>query len=177
MRSTGIDGLVMSGMPMIRIEISRDDEFTAGSVAFRRAMENSNKIDRSFQKLDLHEGIARDAHSIGAEIAVAQYFGFKDFEPSCGTFKNEADVGSFLEIKHTKYKEGNLIIKASDRDSDIAILVVGSSPTYYIAGWIPVVIAKKDRFRHDKTDSWWVSQINLQPVETLIRSQYGIPLL
>lgn len=161
---------------MIRIDISREDEFTAGSVAFRRAMENSNKTDKSFQQLDLHEGIARDAHSIGAEIAVAQYFGFKDFEPSCGTFKDSADVGLFIEVKHTKYKEGNLIIKDSDRDTDIAILVVGTSPQYYLAGWIPVIVAKKNRFRHDKSDSWWVSQINLQPVDTLVRSKYGTAL-
>jgi len=158
---------------MIRVNISRDDEFMAGSVAFRRAMENSNKVDKSFQQLDLHDGIARDAHSIGAEIAVAQYFGIKDFEPTCGTFKEAADVASFIEVKHTKWRDGHLIVKESDRNSDIAVLVVGTSPQYYIAGWIPVAMAKKPRFKHDKSNSWWVSQINLQPIETLQRSQYG----
>ena len=107
------------------------------------------------------------------EIAVAQYFGIKDFEPTCGTFKDQADVASFIEVKHTKWRDGHLIVKESDRNSDIAVLVVGTSPQYYIAGWIPVAVAKKPRFKHDKSNSWWVSQINLQPIETLQRSQYG----
>ena len=160
-------------MSMIKIVISRDDEFTAGSVAFRRALENADKVDRSFQKLGLHEGIARDADSIGAEIAVAHYFGIKDFEPTCGTFKNLADVASFIEVKHTKWVDGHLIIKESDRNTDIAVLVTGTSPAYFICGWIPVAVAKKDRFKHAKSDSWWVSQINLQPIDTLRKSQYG----
>jgi hypothetical protein len=160
-------------MSMIKITISRDDEFTAGSVAFRRALENADKVDRSVQKLGLHDGIARDADSIGAEIAVAQYFGIRDFEPTCGTFKDSADVGSFIEVKHTKWVDGHLIIKESDRNTDIAVLVTGTSPQYFICGWIPVAVAKKDRFKHAKSDSWWVSQINLQPIDTLRKSQYG----
>lgn len=158
---------------MIPIKLTRDDEFTAASTAFRRAFENADKVDRSYQKLNFHDAIARDADSIGGEIAVAMYFGIKDFEPTVGTFKASADVGSRIEVKHTKWKDGHLIIKPSDRNQDIAVLVVGTSPQYWIAGWIPVSIAKKDRFKHSGSDSWWVSQINLQPIENLKGSNYG----
>lgn len=158
---------------MIPMKLERIDEFTAASTAFKRAFDNAEKVDRSFQVLNLHDGIARDAESIGAEIVVAQYLNIKDFEPTSGTFKRVADVGSRIEVKHTAYKSGHLIIKESDRSEDIAVLVVGKSPQYYIVGWIPVAIAKKDKYRHSKSDSWWVSQINLQPIETLRKSQYG----
>lgn len=158
---------------MIPMKLERIDEFTAASTAFKRAFDNAEKVDRSFQVLNLHDGIARDAESIGAEIVVAQYLNIKDFEPTSGTFKREADVASCIEVKHTAYKNGHLIIKDSDRNQDIAVLVVGKSPQYWIVGWIPVAIAKKDKYRHSKSDSWWVSQINLQPIETLRKSQYG----
>jgi len=36
-----------------------------------------------------------------------------------------------------------------------------------------MVIAKKPRFKHSKMDAWWISQINLQPIETLKRSNYA----
>ena len=158
---------------MIPMKLDRIDEFTAASTAFKRAFDNSGKIDKSYQVLNLHDGIARDAESIGAEIVVAQYFNIKDFEPTSGTFKNYADVGSCIEVKHTAYINGHLIIKDSDRNEDIAVLVVGKSPDYYIVGWIPVVVAKKDKYWHPKSGSWWVSQINLQPIGTLRKSHYG----
>lgn len=158
---------------MIPMKLDRIDEFTAASTAFKRAFDNSGKVDRSYQVLNLHDGIARDAESIGAEIVVAQYFGIKNFEPTSGTFKNAADVGSSIEVKHTSYKNGHLIIKDSDRNQDIAVLVVGKSPDYWIVGWIPVSVAKRDKYRHEKSGSWWVSQINLQPIDTLRKSNYG----
>jgi len=66
-----------------------------------------------------------------------------------------------------------LIVHEYDRVADIAILVTGSTPHYYIAGWIPVAIAQKARFRHSNQPNWWVSQINLQPIESLRKSIHG----
>jgi hypothetical protein len=64
---------------MILARLPKDDQFVAHSVAFARAMGTPDKVDRSVQKLNLHDGIARDAESIGAEMVVARYFGIKDF--------------------------------------------------------------------------------------------------
>ena len=158
---------------MIKIQLSKDDELQCASVAFRRTFESPDKVDQSFEKLNTFDDIARNSEAIGAEMAAAKLFGFKDFEPSVNTFKREADIGSRIEVKHTKWESGHLIIKPSDRNEDIAVLVTGKSPTYFVIGWIPVAMAKKDKYKHDKSDSWCVSQINLQPIENLARSIYG----
>jgi hypothetical protein len=87
--------------------------------------------------------------------------------------KKKADVGDKFEVKWTKYITGQLIVYEYDRTSDIAILVTGQSPHYFIAGWIPVSIAQKPRFRHSHQPTWWVSQINLQPIDNLRKSIHG----
>ena len=105
-------------------------------------------------------------------MVVARYLGIADFEPTLNTFKNSADVAfrDFrIEVKHTSWKDGHLIVKPSDRDSDLAVLVVGESPNYTIIGWIPVSIAKTARFKSDQSNSWWVSQINLRPMDSIVK--------
>jgi len=155
---------------MIPVILDRPSEIIAASVGLRRTVENAFKVDQSIQKVNFFESIARDGEADGAELALAKYFCIPDFELSVGTFKNKADLGSRIECKWTRWQDGHLIIKESDRDQDIAVLVVGQSPTYYVVGWIPIAIAKKDRFKHAKSNSWWVSQINLRPIETFQRS-------
>lgn len=123
----------------------------------------------------LHEYIAELAESIGSEWAVAKYYGF-DFDPYKAKYKIEADVGKNLEIKWTHWSDGQLIIHEYDRNSDIAVLVTGNYPFYRLAGWIPVVIAKKDRYRHHNQPNWWIAQHHLMPIDTLIRSNYGADL-
>jgi hypothetical protein len=76
-------------------------------------------------------------------------------------------------VRWTKYVAGQLIIHEYDRTDDVAILVTGESPHYFIAGWIPIAIAKRPKYRHSKQPNWWVTQINLQPIENLRRSNYG----
>jgi hypothetical protein len=102
-------------------------------------------------------------------MVVARYLGIKDFEPGVNTFKREADVGYRIEVKHTSWRDGHLIVKPSDRDDDIAVLVVGESPNYSIIGWLPVEVAKTPRFKSDQSNSWWVSQINLRPMSSMLK--------
>ncbi|CAB4180216.1 hypothetical protein UFOVP1662_11 [uncultured Caudovirales phage] len=156
---------------MVNQTISMNDEFNALAIAYARAANMANPMEGAIQKLNLAKSIARDAEAIGAEMVVARYLGIKDFEPTLNTFKNSPDVeaGQYrVEVKHTSWRDGHLIVKPSDRDIDIAVLVVGESPTYTIIGWIPVAIAKSPRFKSDQSNSWWVSQINLRPMESMI---------
>jgi hypothetical protein len=123
-------------------------------------------------KLDFHGRIAEFSQSIAAELAVSRalaypYDAFKD------TYKTLADVGENLEIRWTDYNDGHLIVYPTDRITDIAILVTNHHPDYIIKGWMPVAVAKRDKYKKEGQDSWWVSQINLQPIDTLERSQYA----
>jgi hypothetical protein len=116
--------------------------------------------------------LAELAESIGSEWAVAKYFGLP-FDPFEDKGKVKADVGAAIEVRWTKYELGQLIVYEYDRPNDIAVLVTGTAPNYYIAGWIPVTMAQKPRYRHSKQPTWWVTQINLQPIENLRKSNYG----
>ena len=116
---------------------------------------------------NFHDLVAEGAESVGAEIAVAQYFGIKGFKPTVNTFKNQADVMDRLEVKWTKYDNGRLIIYPSDRHNDVAILVTGRSPVYQIVGWIPIALARDEQFKHETQETYWVPQGKLYAPEIL----------
>ena len=123
-------------------------------------------------KLNNHEQVTEYAESLGAEMIVARYFGL-DYDINVSNGKRGADVGQGLEVRWTSYVGGNLIVYPNDRETDIAVLVVGKSPVYHIAGWLPVAFARRKRFKNPRQDSWWVDQGNLNPIETLVRSEYA----
>lgn len=123
-------------------------------------------------KLNNHEQVSEYAESLGAEMIVARYFGL-DYDINVSNGKRGADVGQGLEVRWTSYVGGNLIVYPNDRENDIAVLVVGKSPVYHIAGWLPVAFARRKRFKNPRQDSWWVDQANLNPIDTLIRSEYA----
>jgi hypothetical protein len=90
--------------------------------------------------------------------------------------KSKADVGEHIEVKWSANPASNLWIQESDRhDRDIAVLVTGNAPKMHIVGWMPVAVAKKPRYRNASQNNWSVPQINLQPIETLMRSNYAHP--
>lgn len=160
----------------MRMILDYKEQIRSVEVALQRIKEYGHVADhetRYDKQLNFPEYVAQVAESIGAEIAVAKYFGLIGFDPSMSKFKSTADVGSAIEVKWTRYDGGSLIVYDGDRNSDVAVLVVGKCPKYRIAGWIPVSIAKKDRYRHHSQPTWWVGQNNLQPIENLYRSKYG----
>lgn len=124
--------------------------------------------------LTFQERVVEESESLAAEWVVAKYYELP-FDPieSNEHYKKQADVGNAIEVKWTKWHDGHLIIYEADRISDIAVLVVGSAPNFVIKGWIPVAVAKKDRYKHSKQPTWWVNQANLQPIETLRASNYA----
>ena len=95
------------------------------------------------------------------------------FDPFEQKGKVKADVGHKFEVRWTKYDGGQLIVHEYDRPSDVAILVTGKSPRYVIAGWIPIAMAQKDRYRSSTQPNWWVTQINIHPIENLRKTTYG----
>jgi len=114
--------------------------------------------------------------SVAAELAVGNYLGLTYGDLGDERFKSRADVGHNIEVKWTRYDEGSLIIVPRDRETDIAILVTGSCPTYSIKGWIPISIAKQDRYKSTKDSSWWVGQIHLRSIDTYKKSSSYVPI-
>jgi hypothetical protein len=160
---------------VVRVILDYSQEQEAHRVGFRRITEVQAKVDapsRRNKGVNYHEAVMESSEAVGAEIAVAQYFGIANFVPSINTFKNEADIGAKIEVKWTKYTNGHLILTNNDRSNDIAVLVTGKSPVYDIAGWIPIHMAKKPRYRN-QDGSFWIDRPNLFPIEDLKRSIYG----
>jgi hypothetical protein len=158
------------------IRLSREEELVAAAAGLARESRFSSNPKFVGDKGNLHNAVMIHAEAVGAEIAVAKYFQFTEFHPTVNTFKNEADItmpnGLGIEVKQTKYHGGNLIIHEDDRDTDIAVLVTGTSPTYTIRGWIPVSVCKKPKYQ-SSDGSYWITQTNLQPIEYLLRSIHG----
>jgi hypothetical protein len=159
----------------MKIKISRKDELTClkAAISFIENGDETLDNDRRYNNgITFYERVAELAESIASEWVVANHLGFA-YDPFEAKMKKKADVGDKFEVKWTKHIAGQLIVHEYDRTSDIAILVTGQTPHYYIAGWIPVSIAQKPRFRHSHQPTWWVSQINLQPIDNLRKSIHG----
>ena len=159
----------------MKIKISRKDELTClkAAISFIENGDETLDNDRRYNNgITFYERVAELAESIASEWVVANHLGFA-YDPFEAKMKKKADVGDKFEVKWTKHVAGQLIVHEYDRTSDIAILVTGQTPHYYIAGWIPVSIAQKPRFRHSHQPTWWVSQINLQPIDNLRKSIHG----
>lgn len=158
---------------MIPVKLNHDEEMTCAAYALLRAYESTGLNDYSFQKLNLFQDIARNAEALGAENVVHKYFNpGEPFVPTLNTFKNKADVGWNLEVKHTAWKEGCLILRDRDRAEDVAVLVTGTSPNYYIVGWIPIGMARRPQ-RKRSDGSYWINPSDLNPIENLNRSIYA----
>jgi hypothetical protein len=159
----------------IRIVLDYAQEQQAHSIGFERITQVQARVDAASRRnkgVNYHEAVMESSEAVGAEIAVAQYFGISGFQPTVNTFKNEADIGAKIEVKWTKYNNGHLIVTNNDREHDIAVLVSGKSPVYLIAGWIPITMARKTKYRN-QDGSYWISRLNLFPIEDLKRSIYG----
>ena len=160
---------------MQKMTISAADEWAIHKRAVDVVFSYSGQLGTTIHynsKLNNHEQVTEYAESLGAEMIVARYFGL-DYDINVSNGKRGADVGQGLEVRWTSYVGGNLIVYPNDRETDIAVLVVGKSPVYHIAGWLPVAFARRKRFKNPRQDSWWVDQGNLNPIETLVRSEYA----
>lgn len=154
--------------------ISRADELTCLKAAISFIENGDETLDtkrRYNTALTFYERVGELAETIASEWVVARHLGVA-YDPYLPKMKKQADVGKQIEVKWTKHMEGQLIVHEYDRTTDIAVLVVGSGGDYIIKGWIPIAMAQKTRYRHSNQPNWWVSQINLQPIENLVRSNY-----
>lgn len=166
----------------VKVVLDYSQEVQSHATGFARSTGVvANKPDHAGRyntKLNYHEFVSENSEAVGSEIAVAQYMCVKNFIPTVDTFRDEPDleVGSIgFEIKWTKYINGHLIIHRDyPRLDDIAVLVVGKSPVYEIAGWMPVKWCKQAKYLNAMDGNYWISQRDLFEIDTLRKSIYGI---
>jgi hypothetical protein len=104
----------------MKVKPTIEDKVLAHTVALERIAQIQGQADHSSRydrQLGFHDYVAQVAESIVAEILVARYLGYIDFDPRSSQFKKTADVGSFIEVKWTRYESGQLIIYENDRQT------------------------------------------------------------
>ena len=164
-----------------RVVLDHTQEQLAHDVGFKwMQVKNSHPTTQRGQynrALNYHEMVTEKAEAMGAQIAVAIHFNDYSYVPRFDDFHEGADVGGNIEVKHTHHTNGHLIIqdrpRPAERMRDIAILVIGKSPVYYLVGWMPVVMAMQPRYRVAWDNNYWVPQANLFEMKYLKRSEYG----
>ena len=163
---------------MIRVMLNTSQVLISGTVGIERAQSYKSQYEGKTQKINYNQHrkgedfkifAKRQIDGVGAECAVAAYLCFIDYVPQNGTYKDKADVGENIEVKHTYYDNGALLIRPSDRDEDIAILAIGRCPTYYIVGWMYVKECKNPMYTDSRMDGgcWVVKKPDLRPMASL----------
>lgn len=129
-------------------------------------------------------GYATDCHVVGsswatdidgaaAEMAFAKATGVY-WSGHVFNFKG-ADVGEHFQVRSTIYENGHLIIRETDNDDHVYVLVIAKPPVYSIRGAILARNAKVEKYwrQGDGKDAprgsscWWVPQSDLQNIDHL----------
>ena len=96
-------------------------------------------------------GWTEDIEGACAELALAKYLGIY-WNGSVDTFKSQPDVGE-LEVRHTSYPNGKLIVRPHDSDTATFVLIVGTCPEYRIVGTKVGLEAKRPEWLSDPTSA------------------------
>lgn len=130
--------------------------------------------------IDRRKDISRtwDQHICGAlgEMAAAKALN-RHWSGGINTFKG-ADIGHNIQVRtrpfDTDRVKYDLIVRDSDKDNEVFVLVQGESDRFVIGGWITGQAAKKDDWRRNyggHQESWFVPKDKLWPIEELNRKE------
>jgi hypothetical protein len=164
----------------MKVQLSNDEQVQITLKGYERALRYRPQWEGRTQKrnyqhdreaLNFPEFVVQQSQALAAEVAVSKYFR-TPIDLDNLNYKKSADVGHNIEVKWTKWKDGSLILTELDRKEDIAILVTGSMPTFWVCGWIPIVMAKRNK-QQRSDGSWWINQTDLHPMADFSRSIYG----
>lgn len=167
---------------MIPITLDYETQKMCVAAGFTRAMAYEKQYEGKASKRNWHveknritfmEFVAVQADAAAAECVVAYYRGIKDFMPKFNTFRDTADVGDNIEVKHSRHKSAHLILFPDDRATDVAVLVVGTMPQYYIAGWMPIHMAQTTKYTVMAQGNYWVNQADLFEMRYFGKSNYA----
>ena len=104
------------------------------------------------------------AGEIAAAKALNMYWG-----GTVNTFKSIGDIGK-LEIRTTSVKNNRLIVRNKDSDDAVFVLVVGSTPTFEVVGWMLGKDAKQSKYVSapgGRPPAYFVPREDLNSLDTL----------
>ena len=129
---------------MIKVRLTENEMRMAASTGVERQLSSLSKglkdkhgFDGSTPwEIHINGSLAEAAAAKGLDIF---YRGDVD------TFKN-ADLGGNIQVRHTKMEPPQLIVRPTDSDNDIFVLVTGAAPEYTLHGWMMGKDAKQNKW-------------------------------
>lgn len=160
----------MSAHSRICVTLTEAEQlFAAQSGAMRRlnAIKRRRNDRYGSPKPEMLWGI--DIEAAAAELAVAKYVGMYWQSVVDDPKILPGDVGK-LQVRHTTYQDGRLMIYASDKDEAPFILVRGQVPTFELAGWLYARDGKQDRYLktiREGVDAYYIPADHLRSIGEL----------
>jgi hypothetical protein len=102
------------------------------------------------------------------EMAFAKAAG-RYYASPVNTFKEGGDVGD-VQVRTRSRMDYDLLVRPSDRDRDVFVLVLGKIPTFDVVGWMRGSDAKNEKWLNahgNRPPAYFVPRSELSPIETL----------
>jgi hypothetical protein len=147
------------------------EQAQAQLVAEARATASKDKPNRHGLKVKSWD---QELNAAAAELAVAKLTG-RYWCGGVNTFKDE-DVYGGLQVRHSTYDNGNLIVRDPDNSDHYFVLVTGHIPNFSVHGYLPGWKAKEYVYwgtKNDRDCAWWVPQNDVFDIGDLV-AEVGI---
>lgn len=156
----------MTPIPVVLKEYEQAMGFVCGTRRFNESPNTSKSGKKHTVEVDISAACA--------EIAVAKKFNLY-WDGSVHKYKKDGpDLKPDIEVRHTEYDNGRLILRTIDQQyaSDYRhVLVVGHEPNFEIVGWIygrEGFRPEWERDKNEKWQSWWIPQNELWAMDTFL---------
>ncbi len=159
-----------------RVELSNGEVLSAAQVGIMRhyASLKSGKPD-AFGKA-AEGGWTEHVEGALGELAVSKYLGIH-WPATINTYRSQPDTGPY-EVRTRSRHDYDLIIRESDRDDAIYILVTGICPIYCVRGWMVASEGKQPEFLQSyghRPPAYFLPAARLYPMATLSRNRSDSP--
>lgn len=144
----------------LSVKLNNSEVFLAATVGVRRMITSfmspeMNKVAN--EKFGWHSDIEGACAEMAFAKATGMYWG-----GTVNTFKLPDVAG--IQIRHTEYDNGHLIVREDDKDDEMFVLVTGKAPHFTVRGCLLGADAKRpEYFRGEGYPAWFVPQSALEP--------------
>lgn len=157
-------------MAAIAIELSSTETLVASQVGSLRHAEalkrgNPDAFGLSADKDGWGLHIEGAAGEMAAAKALNVYWG-----ATVNTYKRGGDIGQRIQVRTRSRRDYELLVRPSDRDEDIFVLVTGKSPRFEVHGWLMGREAKHPDFLKNhggRNPAYFVPHRALRMIEEL----------
>jgi len=136
-------------MQAIKVSLTNVETMLAGQIGVMRHTEAlSRRSPNAFGLASDKDGWGLHVEGAAGEMAVAKALNVY-WTATVNTYKEGGDIGRRIQVRTRSKHDYELIVRPSDRDDDVFVLVTGKSPTFHVHGWIYGHEAKKEAYLKD----------------------------